>query len=90
MTKTIEILCDSHNGVFIPQIMIDRLISAGWKGIDSDDILTIQMGPDGEWYWEAWETVLNNATFEDENGVEWRLFHDGDLFATNPDHVFED
>ncbi|MGL5719523.1 MAG: hypothetical protein ACRCYP_01830 [Alphaproteobacteria bacterium] len=91
MTKqTIEFLCDSHNGVFIPQIMIDRLVEAGWKGIQADDVTTIKLGPDCEWYWEAWETVLNNATYEDEDGNEWRLYQDGDLFTYNQDHIFED
>ena len=77
-----ELLCDSHHGQFIPQIMARRLLDAGWSGIDLGDVVELEAGPyEFEWYWETWEGVLNSARFMDENGVIWYLHHDGDLFA---------
>ena len=77
-----EILCDSHHGVYIPQIMARRLYDAGWSGITLDDVIQLEINPyEGEWYWETWEFILNNAQFKDENGETWYLHHDGDLFA---------
>ena len=34
----IELLCDSHHGVYIPQIMIQRLLDAGWTKIPFDAV----------------------------------------------------
>ena len=77
-----ELLCDSHHGVYIPQIMARRLYDAGWAGITLDDVVELEADPyEGEWYWETWEGVLNSAHFTDENGTVWYLYHDGDLFA---------
>lgn len=77
-----ELLCDSHHGQYIPQIMARRLYDAGWAGLDLEDVVLLEAGPDeSDWYWEAWECILNNAQFKDENGEIWYLHHDGDLFA---------
>lgn len=91
MTKQVELMCDSHHGIFIPQIMIERLVEAGWNGFSCGEIADLKEGPDdNEWYWQAWENVLNNAYLHDENGIEWRLHHDGDLFACHADYDFHE
>lgn len=77
-----ELLCDGHHGVYIPQIMARRLFDAGWSGIDLGDVVELEAGPyESDWYWDAWNDVLNNAHFTDENGVVWYLHQDEDLFA---------
>lgn len=77
-----ELLCDSHHGVYIPQIMARRLYDAGWSGITLDNVIQLEIDPyEGEWYWETWEDILNSAQYTDENGTVWYLYHDGDLFA---------
>ena len=77
-----ELLCDSRHGVYIPQIIARRLFDAGWSGITLDDVIQLEIDPyEGEWYWETWEGVLNNARFKDETGTVWYLHHDGDLFV---------
>ena len=77
-----ELLCDSHHGQFIPQIMARLLFDAGWSGIDLGDVVELEAGPyDFEWYWDTWIDILNNAQFKDENGEIWYLHQDGDLFA---------
>ena len=77
-----ELLCDSHHGVYIPQIMARRLYDAGWSGITLNDVIQLETGPyEGEWYWETWEGILNSAKYTDKRGTVWYLYHDGDLFA---------
>ena len=87
--NTIEIICDSHHGMYIPQIMAERLASNGWKGISKKNIEDCQ-DPTSEWYWYAWNTIENNAEYIDDSGVKWYLHHDGDLFAVSEKHVFEE
>jgi hypothetical protein len=38
-----------------------------------------KIGPDHEWYWEAWISIIDNAVIE-SNGVRWRLHQEGDLW----------
>ena len=75
-----ELLCDSHHGVYIPQIMARRLFDAGWKGIEQKDVDCLA-DTENEWYWETWESILKSAVYTDENNQKWYLHHDGDLFA---------
>ena len=77
--NAIEILFDSARGVYIPQNFADECDLSKFDGIDADDIEVIKQGPDHEWYWEAWNTIENNATYT-ENGHTWHLYQDGDLF----------
>lgn len=84
MSKGLELLCGCLHGVYIPHIMAERLHNSGWTGITAHDILAIEKGPygrDSDQYWQAWEDVLNDAEFTDEEGNVWRLHHDGDLWA---------
>ena len=77
-----ELLCDCHHGVYIPQIMARRLHDAGWSGIDLGDVVELEAGPyDCEWYWDIWNNILDNAAYTDENNQKWYLHQDGDLFA---------
>ena len=78
MSKGIEILCDSHHGQYIPQIMINRLVDSGWQGIEKEDVKELQ-DINNEWYIESWTNVENDAHFTDENGNVWKLWQDGDL-----------
>ena len=77
-----ELLCDSHHGQFIPQIMARRLHDAGWSWIELEDVVELEAGPyESEWYWDTWNNILDNAVYIDENSQKWFLYHDGDLFA---------
>ena len=77
-----ELLCDSHHGQYIPQIMVRRLYDAGWSGVGIENVIELEAGPDNnEWYWDAWNDILNSAVYTDENDQKWYLYHDCDLFA---------
>lgn len=80
---TAEILLGDYRGVYIPQHFAEgfKIGEGGWQGIDADDLETLEEGPEAEYYWEAWDSVLNKAYFVDENGLKWTLMQDGDLWA---------
>lgn len=80
--KAVEILADASHGQNLPQYVIQSLVDAGWKGITDLNKRELLSGPDEEFYWDSWNEVLDNATFE-MNGGLWRLHQDGDLFALN-------
>lgn len=83
----VELLCDSHHGVHIPSIMIQRLVDAGWRNIPADAVEVLS-SVDNEGYWDCWEEVLNNAEWHDAStGQVFKLHHDGDLFAYCPDSM---
>lgn len=79
--ESYHLMCDSHHGVYIPQIMGTRLLEAGWSNIDADQVEVLNRGPDDEDYWEVWTRITDNAQFTDEQGREWGLHQDGDLWA---------
>lgn len=79
------LLSDSH-GVYIPQLYCSDIseddcedLSVKWE-----DVKVCQSGPDSELYWEAWQSVCDSASWE-ENGSEWRLLQNGDLWAVKAD-----
>lgn len=81
----VELLCDSHHGVYIPQVMIHRLKDNGWRNIPINSVEVLS-NPDNEDYWETWEEVLQNAEWHDAStGQVFKLHQDGDLWAYCPD-----
>ena len=79
----IEILLSDHRGVYIPRDFaeFDHSISSWGIPEDDADLVTLRQGPEAEWYWDAWDSVLSRAVFVDGRGNRWRLWQDGDLFA---------
>ena len=80
--KAIELVVDSRHGVFIPQFFVDFYVKQ-WGLPKHPDDCAIEIcadGPDTEDYWEAWESILNEAKYC-KDGRVWRLHHDGDLWA---------
>lgn len=76
----IEILASDSRGVYVPQFFAEYC-SDNWNGIHPDDLQVLVEGPENEWYWETWDSVLTTAKYVDKNGNEWYLYQDGDLFA---------
>jgi hypothetical protein len=79
------LLSDSH-GVYIPQLYCSDISEDDCKdfSISWEDVKLCQSGPDEELYWEAWQSVCDSASWE-ENGSMWRLFQNGDLWAVKED-----
>ena len=81
-----ELIADNHHGIYIPQIIAESgLLSVG--GIDAESVEILLSGPDHEWYWETWDTVLNN--FRTEKGEILHIGECGDVFLALPEECEE-
>ena len=76
----VEILLSDARGIYIPRDFVQGFDLTRWEGISESDIEILQ-NPDNEFYWESWESVLNNAKFIADDGRVFSLWQDGDLFA---------
>jgi hypothetical protein len=75
-------LSDSR-GVYIPRDFANSFVDRDKhvKGVRVQDWTHLENGPDdNECYWDAWQNVCEDATVTDENGVQYRLHQDGDLW----------
>jgi len=65
------LLIDGHHGVYIPQIFASNFPTTDW-GVTEEQADILLRGPDleenAEEYWDAWDTVLNNAEWHSGNG----------------------
>ena len=82
MKDNMVLLIGDSAGIYIPKEFIESTKDVdGWNyGVSEEDIKTLK-NPDDEWYWDAWDNVLNNAVFTDKDGKEYSLHQDGDLWA---------
>jgi hypothetical protein len=80
------ILSDSH-GVYIPKLYCESLTEEDAEdlSVNWEDIKTCQSGPDADFYWEAWQSICDDARIVDNNGDEWRLCQSGDLWEIRAD-----
>ena len=71
---------DSH-GVYIPQYFAESVIRETVENVTPEDWSYLEAGPDDEWYWEAWDSVMNKARVKHPTtGEEFYLYQDGDLW----------
>lgn len=90
MDKVILMVTGS-NGQFVPETAIKGMIEYGWTGISEKDAETLLLGPTYVFsqdkrpgYWDAWERVLNNASWTDPESLHEYKLHQGeygDLWA---------
>lgn len=76
----LKLLLSDARGIYIPRDFVTGFDLSKWTGIDLGDVAFCQ-DPENEWYWEAWESILNSASHLDDDGNVWRLYQDGDLWA---------
>ena len=82
MTDLIYLLLDEDRGIYLPQAFAES--AEGWKNIDPKDREALLAGPDHDFYWDAWNSVLDNATWTDpENHEVFYLYQDGNLYAVS-------
>ena len=91
MNNTIEnrvmLLADSHHGVYIPQFTVkDHLNHPAWdwSEVSQDDVQAVLAGPDNDWYWEAWENVMNSVKVRSQ-GTEYVIVYNEDLWLVPTD-----
>ena len=88
--NTIRCILDGCFGIHIPKSFVvscdhEELIKSG---ASVDDIAIVRSGPDHEHFWEAWDNILRDVSWE-EDGHTWTLHQDGDLFEVRDDHEWE-
>lgn len=79
MSKGLQLLLDSNRGIYIPRDFVNEMDLSQIQGIRPKDI-DICQDTENAWYWEAWERILQDATYTDEGGHIWTLHHDGELW----------
>lgn len=85
----VMLLLDSNRGTYIPRdFLTDNLNAPNWEHCEKWGLTQANQtqwlaacNPNHDWYWEAWDWVLNNAEFTTEDGDKFRLHQDGDLWA---------
>ena len=83
MSKGLKLLLNSARGVYIPRDFVEEFDLTKFKNIEPEDV-TVLHDPDHPDYWSAWDNVLQYATHTDEQGFEWHLWQDGDLWMVCP------
>lgn len=79
-----ETMCivDGANGIYVPQAFCRRYEKT--DKVEQEDWDICLSGPDHEFYWEAWENILNHWGGEETDGAgntfEIYLYQDGDLY----------
>jgi hypothetical protein len=78
-----QLLISDSQGIYIPQQWASGVAKSEAKeiGVDWWAIETCQHGPDSEFYWEAWQAILDSAEITDPDGSVWTLYQSGDLWA---------
>jgi len=95
--KTIDdiiLLCDSRYGVYIPQIIIENNINNNlwdFSECQKEDIECVLRGPDeNEWYFHAWANIMNQVKIVDEDGTEFFITYNEDLWLVPCDIDFDE
>lgn len=79
-----------NQGIYVPQAFLRCYDWKEW-GLDFFDVNIITHGPEHELYWEAWDSILDTAKIQVNNGEKYRLDQiDGDLFAVNEKYEGEE
>ena len=89
-------LLDDSRGIYIPQIFAETFVfeeiaqhgAAYWQGVEAEDLETLKKGPDEEFYWEAWDSVAQDAFYVVESGgttIDGVAFPEGTRFHLEQD-----
>lgn len=107
LTEGIHCYIDSASGQYIPKRFANETKRECITGVKPEDLDYLARGPGGcmdddetlaegetvrgEWYWETWDTVLDNAIITDpDSGLKFKLYQDGDVFLVPEDWEWND
>lgn len=89
--KCVEFIINGAHGVYLPKVFIDSRL--GWQleqiktQTSEETIEILRGGPEVEFYWEAWEEVLDvefaAPSKHPGHGGQFILHQDSDLFIIN-------
>ena len=82
LEETRTLLIRDASGVYVPQIFCEN-----WEmeSANVEDWETCLRGPKSEWYWEAWDGILNRWKDLDGNTIE----QNGDLWVIDNKRIDE-
>ena len=89
--ENVKCIVDGANGVFVPMVFAQTVNRALLSGVTAEtlDYLAKKESLEDEGFWDAWDSVLNNARIT-HNGKIYHLHQDGDLFAIDWDNLTDD
>lgn len=82
--NAVEILLSDTRGIYIPRDFVESFDQIAWGIEDGDEDWETCKDPDSEWYWDAWDSILDKAKHQTTGHT---LYQDGDLFALNVDEM---
>lgn len=79
------LLVDGHHGLFTAKQFAETYYNSTWHGkwddLDLQDVNIVWLGRfTNENYDEAWQNILDNATFTDDAGIVYHLYQDQDIW----------
>lgn len=80
----VAILLDEARGIYIPHAFVTGFDLNQWGIDENSDDVEICTDPEHEWYWEAWNSICDNAQYKDGDHT-WYLYQSGDLWAVRDD-----
>ena len=89
--QNVECIVNGAHGVFVPMVFaqtINRELLSGVSG-ETLDYLAKEESVDDVDFWDAWDSVLNNARINVEGKI-YHLHQDSDLFIIDWDNLTED
>ena len=91
MTKETEPLLylDGSRGIYIPQDFALETKRECIEGVDDEALAILKEGPEHDFYWEAWDEVLDNAVLTDPVSKQhFTLHQDDDLWLVPEGYEF--
>ena len=88
--NAIEILLSDARGIYIPRDFVTDFDLKAWGISGHPDDIAACSDPENEWYWEAWASILDSASFVATNGDVYTLYQDGDLLAVCYERMTEE
>ena len=89
--QNVECIVDGAHGVYVPRVFAQTVNRAILSGVAAEtlDYLAKVESVEDDWFWEEWDSVLNNARIT-HNGKIYHLHQDGDLFAIDWDNLTDE
>ena len=75
----INLLLDSARGQFIPRDFVNEFDLSKFLGVSQWAVDQCK-DPENEHYWEAWDEILSNAKYRTDDGREFFLHQNDDLW----------
>ena len=90
MNKEPELFVDDHHGIYALKVFAECINRERVVGITDENYTILEEGPDHEWYWEAWDEVIDSAVLTGKDGTEYYLWQDGALWIVPKEYENED